>query len=231
MSYDLLIFDADETLFDFKKTERVAMSKTFERLGMDYDESYHLPIYKEINHQAWVDFEEGLIKQNEIDQRRIGGFIDTCQLKTETNQMISEYLKALGEGSYLFDGAKELITHLNSNHRLAIITNGLWDVQKERICKSEIAHLFEGIIVSDKVGVAKPNKKIFELLYEELEIKHDIKALMIGDSLKSDIAGGINFGIDTCWVNFQGKDKSDVSPTYEIKDMNEMEVLLKSFSK
>ena len=103
---------------------------------------------------------------------------------------------------------------------LAIITNGLIDVQQKRIRESKISHYFEAIVISDEIKIAKPNAEIFNYTFSKMGINNKNKVLMVGDSLSSDIKGGINAEIDTCWINADNKIKpNDMNITYEITDI------------
>ena len=127
----------------------------------------------------------------------------------------------------LYDNSIELIETLHKSYRLAIVTNGLTSVQDKRIRKSSIAKFFETIVISEEVSTAKPNPKIFEHTLKSMNFFDKSKVLMIGDSLSSDIQGGINFGIDTCWYNPNKViNETSIKPTYEISNFDELKLLL-----
>lgn len=220
MKYKLLIFDADETLFDFRKSEQKALEITMIEFGANYDESYHLPIYKEVNNRIWKEFEEGVLTQQKLKTERFERYFSTLDVKYDVEQFSKAYIRNLGEGAYLFEDSVELVKTLSKTHKLMILTNGLSDVQNRRIEKSGIKSYFDRIVISEEVGVAKPSKVIFEHATKGL---HDIdksEMLMIGDGMRSDILGGINFGIDTCWYNpTNSSNKEKFSPTYEVAEL------------
>jgi 2-haloacid dehalogenase len=227
MKYELIIFDADETLFDFIKSERVALEKTIEEFNIEYDENHHLKIYSEINKAIWKEFESGQITQHKLKVERFKRLSSALNIAFDENEFSKAYMRHLGQASFLFDDSIDLIESLHKTHRLSIITNGLTDVQTYRIKKSLIANFFEDIVISEEVHVAKPDPKIFEIALNNLNYSDKNKVLMVGDSLTSDIKGGANFGIDTCWYN-PGKlpNTTDLHPTYEIFDLLELKQIV-----
>lgn len=138
------------------------------------------------------------------------------------------YLKRLGEGVFLFDGVVNFCKYISEKYKVAIITNGLKEVQYPRIEKSGIGNFIDEIVISEEVGFAKPDKKIFEIAIEKLEKISNQKygkdeIIMIGDSQTADIQGGINIGIDTCWVNIVGKvERENIKPTYKVTSIKEL---------
>jgi len=203
MKYEIIIFDADETLFDFKKSERDAFKNAMLEFDIEYDESHHLKIYQGINTAIWKEFEQGLITQEKLKVERFKRLSDALKARFDEEQFAKSYMKHLSYASFLYDDSVALVESLHKDYRLTIITNGLKDVQDNRIRKSTIAKYFEDIVVSEEVKVSKPNPKIFELSLNNIKHTDKTKVLIVGDSLNSDIQGGINFGIDTCWYIFK----------------------------
>ena len=227
MKYKVILFDADETLFDFKKAEREAFKNTMIDFGVDYDENYHFNTYEKINSAIWKELEQGLITQEKLKTERFKRFIDKIDMSFDENDFATTYMKYLGDGSFLFEGARKLIKDLSDKYILSIVTNGLTIVQERRIKKSSIAKYFEDIVISEEIGIAKPHPDIFEHAIGNLGEFNKDEILMIGDNLSSDIKGGINYNIDTCWYNPNKKEnKSDLSPTYEISDYKELRNIL-----
>ncbi|MEG2338125.1 MAG: YjjG family noncanonical pyrimidine nucleotidase [Clostridium sp.] len=227
MKYEVLLFDADETLFDFKKSEREAFKNAMIEFGVDYDESYHLPIYKEINTAIWKEFEEGLITQAKLKIDRFKRLSTKLNIDFNPEQFAASYMKHLSYGSFLYDGAIELVNDLSKKYRLSIITNGLTLVQNRRIRGSEIAKFFDDIVISEEIGISKPSPEIFEHALKNLNYTDKSKVLMIGDSLSSDIRGGYNYGVDTLWFNQDSSENtSDIAPTYVAKNFEEIRNIL-----
>jgi putative hydrolase of the HAD superfamily len=223
MKYEIIIFDADETLFDFKKSERDAFKNAMLEFNFKYDENYHLKIYHDINTAIWREFEEGLITQKVLKVERFKRLSDALKVNFDENSFAKSYMKHLANASFLYEGSLALIENLHKNYKLTIVTNGLTDVQDKRIRKSTIAKYFENIIISEEILVSKPDPKIFEYSVNSIKYTDKSKVLMVGDSLTSDIQGGINFGIDTCWYNPNKIiNNTEIKPTYEINSLMEL---------
>ena len=227
MKYKVILFDAAETLFDFKKAEKEAFKNSMLELDIEYDENYHFATYKEINTAIWKELEEGLITQEKLKTERFKRLIDKLDMTFDENDFANIYMTHLGNGSFLFDGAMELIEDLSSKYILSIVTNGLTSVQERRLKKSTIAKHFKDIVISESIGISKPHPDIFEHAINNLGTFNKDEVLMIGDNLNSDIRGGINYNIDTCWYNPNKlENKTDLKPTYEICDYTELRRLL-----
>ncbi|MBC8061603.1 MAG: noncanonical pyrimidine nucleotidase, YjjG family [Clostridiaceae bacterium] len=227
MKYQIIIFDADETLFDFKKSEKEALQNTLLEFDIKYDENHHLKVYKAINTAIWKELENGLITQKKLKVERFKRLSDSLNAGFDEVEFAKSYIKHLSLASFLYDDSMELVESLHKNYRLTIITNGLKDVQDTRIRKSIIAKYFEDIVVSEEVKVSKPDPKIFEHALNNIKHTDKSKVLLVGDSLTSDIQGGLNFGIDTCWFNpSKIVNKTAIKPTYEISNLMELKDIL-----
>ena len=186
-----------------------------------------LTTYDTVNQRFWRAFERGEISQGEIKEKRFVAFFEALGLDLDASAMNALYLKGLSEGYYLLDGALELVQKLAQDHTLAIVTNGLKEVQRPRFTASPIIGYFNTIVVSDELGVAKPQAGIFDEAFRLLDYPAKRDVLMIGDSLSSDMQGGINYGIDTCWFNPAGRDnKAGLPVTYEVKDFETLSRIL-----
>jgi len=227
MKYEVIIFDADETLFDFKKSEREAIKNSMIEFNIDYDEKYHLEIYSKINSEIWKEFEKGLITQNKLKVERFKRLSIKLNIKFDEITFAKSYMKHLSNASFLYDDSLSLIKDLSKDYKLIIITNGLTDVQDRRIRKSIIATYFDDIVISEEVNIAKPDPKIFSLALNNINYTDKDKVLIVGDSLTSDIKGGINFGIDTCWYNpTKIINNTKIHPTYEIFNLTDLKYTL-----
>lgn len=223
MSYDIILFDADDTLFDFKSSEKEAFKNTILDFNIDYDENYHFNMYRQINSAIWLELENGLITQEKLKVERFKRFINALGASFNANEFSKTYMKHLANSSILLPDSYKVIEALYKKHRLFIITNGLSYVQHKRIKQSSIACYFENIIISEDVKISKPNVKIFEYALPNIHKLDKSKILMVGDSLSSDIQGGINCGIHTCWFNPHSlKNSTTLQPTYEITSIKEL---------
>jgi len=198
--YRWLLFDADGTLFDYDKAESVALSSTFREFDIHYKPDF-ANVYREINGQIWRDFELGLIDQKSLRTRRFELLFESLNLESDLENFSGKYLEYLSMGTYLIDGAEEVLQALQDDYELAIITNGLKDVQRPRFAQSSIGAYFDVIVISEEIGKAKPDPAIFDAAFDLLGNPSLEEVLIIGDSLTSDIAGGLNYGIATCWFN------------------------------
>lgn len=229
MKYEVIIFDADETLFDFRKSEREALKNTMLGFDIQYDEAHHLKIYSEINTAVWKEFEAGLIEQSTINAERFRRLSQQLDAGFDEGEFAKLYIKHLAAASFLYDDSPALVESLHKDYRLAIVTNGLKDVQEHRVKKSAIGKYFEDVVISEAVKVSKPDPRIFELALENMKHADKSKVLMVGDSLVTDIQGGINAGIDTCWYNpNKTLNKTEIKPTYEISSLMELRDILES---
>ncbi len=198
--FEVILFDADGTLFDFERAEGHALAAAFADLGEPWSDRL-LPAYQRINANLWRELEKGNITTRYLRTERFARFCREVGSKADATELAGRYLARLGEASFLLDGAEGVIRHLSGRHRLAIITNGLSEVQHARISRSPLCDLFEAVIVSEEVGVQKPEAGIFQAAFDVLRVTDRSRAIMVGDSLSSDIQGGANFGIATCWLN------------------------------
>lgn len=224
MKYKLLIFDADDTLFDFKKAEEYALINALKDHSIKCDNQYHIPLYRTINIAIWQEFERGEITQKELKVERFRRFLNVMDSKEDPKLFGDSFMDYLSQASFLFDGVEELIEELSKNYRMIIVTNGLTRVQKYRIRQSVIAKYFERIIISEEIGYAKPNPMIFTKGLEGIDLPSKSEMVMIGDSLTSDIPGGINYGIDTILYNPTHRDyeNTGIRPHYEIHSLESL---------
>jgi 2-haloacid dehalogenase len=222
MKYKWLLFDADGTLFDYDKAERLALKNTFAQIGYPFEEHY-LNEYQRINRAIWLDFEKGRINQQRLRTRRSELLFEAINLHYDPQDFSVKYLANLAQGIYLIDGAERIVESLSRKFGVAIITNGLMDVQKPRFDKSSIRRYVKEIIISEEVGAAKPDKKIFDIAFERMRHPAKDEVLIIGDSLTSDIQGGHDYGIDTCWFNPEGKtNHQKIASDFEIQKLDEL---------
>lgn len=225
-NYKWLLFDADGTLFDYDKAEAKALRQSIEQIGYPYESKY-LVEYRRINGQAWAEFEQGKLAQDVLKVRRFELFLGAMKIAGQPEQLSQWYLENLAKRTDLIEGAEETVKALSTRYRLVIITNGLKEVQRSRLEKSRIGGYIEEIIISDEIGVAKPAAEIFEVAFSAMGFPSKEETLIIGDSLSSDIAGGYNYGIDTCWYNPRKKEREKgLGITYEISKLAELRELL-----
>ncbi|AIQ67136.1 YjjG family noncanonical pyrimidine nucleotidase [Paenibacillus graminis] len=220
MKYEVILFDADDTLFDYGMAESRALYNAFAHFGLPTGAGDYAASYKEINAALWRDLEQGRTTSAVLRVERFNRLFAAHKLQLSPEAFSEAYLKFLGEGTYLIQGAVELCQEL-AGCRLAIITNGIKDVQLSRIQGSPLSGTFEQIIISEETGYQKPERGIFDYAFAKLGSSDRSKVLIVGDSLTSDIQGGMNYGIDTCWFNPLGKEGvPGIHPTYEIRELS-----------
>lgn len=201
--YSWLLFDADGTLFDYDAAEAAALAESFSRSGLSFDAAT-IARYRVVNRFYWNEYEAGRITQDELRVKRFAHLLDELSYKVDPALVADEYLCSLSSQRMLLPGALELIELLSPSHRLLLITNGIPDVQRGRLRESPLRHHFEQVIISGEVGVAKPDPGIFDIAFKAMGGPSRRDVMIIGDSLASDIAGGLAYGIDTCWYCTKG---------------------------
>lgn len=225
--YEWLLFDLDNTLMDFHAASEIAFTELMHDYGL-LDNEIDYALYHEINGKVWHDFETGKIDALTLRGRRFDEYFDAVKVHPKTGiQANYDYLNIVAQHPIMIKGAYELLEVLAPHYKMAIITNGLKEVQRKRLDAAKITSYFECIIVSDEIGWAKPHTSYFEHTIEQMEYKDKSKMLVIGDSLLSDILGANKSGIDSCWHNLKGKPNKTVAvPTYEVSNLAELQVLL-----
>ena len=222
MNFQYLLFDADNTLWDFNEAERIALKASIEAFGIAYQNT-HLFTYHHINHQCWSDFEKGLLTQEVLRYRRFELFLEKLEHHADPHAFGTHYLEGLASSNHMISGARKLLDELKGKYQLVMVTNGLKEVQRPRIANTQVEHYFEEIVISDEIGVAKPHQGFFDHTFESIGHPPKDQVLVIGDSLSSDMKGGNNYGLSTCWFNPKGKENnSEVQPDYEIRDLKEL---------
>ena len=224
MKYRWLLFDADDTLFDYPKAEIKALQWTFEQLGFPYHSNY-LAAYHKYNQQVWREFELGQVTSLELRTKRFNLLFTEMAISLDPQKFSPLYLKNLARGSDLFDRVYEVLQTLSERYHIALVTNGLPDVQRPRLERSAIHALIEKVFISEEIGVAKPDPAFFDFVFQAIGSPDKNEVLIIGDSLTSDMQGGIHYGIDTCWYN-PGKKTTDLPVTYQIQNLQELIPLL-----
>jgi len=222
MKYKWLLFDADGTLFDFDKSQDKALKNTFTAIGLPFKDSFYATYFM-INKKIWQMLEKKQINQSMLSETRFEMFFAKIDAQADAAEASALYLQFLSHGTDLIDGAEKLIHTLNKSYNLLLITNGLKSVQRPRFTAAPITKLFKEIIISEEVGHTKPHKEIFDITFERMGNPAKKDVLMIGDNPGSDILGGINYGLDTCWYNPQKNSATDgIIPTYEISKLDEL---------
>lgn len=225
--YTTVLFDADNTLFDFDAAEDYALKTSMARRGIAFSEE-RKEQYLAINRPLWQAFYEGKVEQKWMMVERFRRFSELLGVKTDPAAWDEEYLGLLGECSVLIDGAEELLRALKGHCTLALATNGETEVQKKRLANSSINGLFDGVFISKELGMKKPEKEYFDHILHALKAKPEA-ALMVGDNLTADILGAINTGIDSVLYSPEVEKMeipAGMEPTYKARKLAEIEEIV-----
>ena len=224
MKYDTILFDADNTLLDFSMAEKKAHEKVSLEYGLPVnDELYAL--YSTINDGLWKDYEKGLFTRDEIVVLRFTRYLEKLG-RTDVDAYVFnvKYREYLSEGKFVIDGAYEVLETLkNMGAKIYVVTNGVSSTQKRRLNPQPFFKFLDGVCISEDAGYPKPDVRFFASAVKTYNIRLDEKAIIVGDSLSSDIKGGNTVGIATCWFNPKNKPLvNGYKVDYEIKNLYEV---------
>ncbi|AME09956.1 MULTISPECIES: YjjG family noncanonical pyrimidine nucleotidase [Gemella] len=220
--YKYLLFDLDDTLLDFKKAERRAFKKLLLNHNIEYSDDL-FEKYITINKSLWRKLELGELSSKDVTKGRFKRFFSLLNKEVNDEKYDKEYRIYLAEGNQVFKGVPELLKKLAQTHKLYIATNGVAATQRTRFKNNKLDEYFDYIFISEELGYKKPDKEFFEKVFEIIGSKNKSEVLMIGDNLVSDILGGNNFGIDTCWINAEDIENiTNIIPTYKIRSVMEL---------
>ena len=224
---EFLFLDLDDTILDFHKAERIAISKTIREFGVEPTEDI-LALYHKINKWHWEQLELGRLTRAEVLENRFAVLFDKMGLTVEAALCARTYEKNLSIGHYFLPGAQEAVDCLSKKYRLFLASNGTASVQKGRMTSANLYRFFETVFVSQEIGHNKPSKAYFDACFARIPGFDPAKAMIVGDSLSSDIQGGINAGIATVWVNPNHAPCGTVQPDYEIEALHQLPALLET---
>lgn len=224
--YRTVFLDLDDTLLDFGAAERVAIAKAFRDIGLEPTPAL-LGRYSELNQAQWEAFERGEITRDTVLVRRFELLFAELGLSIEAQHAEDVYRGYLGVGHYFVEGAEELLSYLAPKYDLYLASNGVADTQYSRLESAGIGHYFKDIFISEVTGSHKPERAYFDYCFAHIPGFDPSEALMVGDSLTSDILGGFNAGIRTCWFNPGRKPlQGPVKPDLEIHALRELKDIL-----
>ena len=222
---EFLFLDLDDTILDFRKAERIAISKTIRDFGVEPTEEV-VSLYHGINKWHWEQLELGNLTREEVLVNRFGVLFEKLGREVDATACARTYEKNLSQGHWFLPGAEEAVDALSKKYRLFLASNGTASVQKGRMTSANLYRFFETVFVSQQIGYNKPSADYFNACFASIPGFDKERAIMVGDSLSSDIKGGINAGIKTVWVNPDHKNCGDVKPDYEIETLSQLEALL-----
>lgn len=226
MRYTTVLFDADGTLFDFARCEREALVLACRKNGVSIDEE-GIKLYSKINEACWKALERGEIDKESLRVKRFEDFGRAYGFSCDFDKLSKEYTDYLAEQSFLIDGAEEMLSSLCGKCRMYIITNGIEYVQKSRFARSPINNFFERLFISGEIGYEKPDIRFFDAVKREIPDFDAEKTLVVGDSLTSDMKGGINAGLDCCFYSPAGKSAPpEMNIKYTVSELSEIKEIV-----
>lgn len=220
--WDWILFDADDTLFHFDAY--AGLQRLFEQYDVqfttaDYDE------YQAVNKPLWVDYQNGVINALQLQHQRFQGWAD--KLSVEPHELNSGFLAAMAEICIPLEGAVGLMNLLKGQVKMGIITNGFTALQQARLQRTGFLEYFDLLVISEQVGYAKPHPAIFDYALEKMGNPPRERVMMVGDNPDSDILGGINAGLATCWLNADNRARPEgIEPTWQVSSLKQLAELL-----
>lgn len=222
MKYRYLFFDMDNILFDFDADEDQALTQLFEKQQVALTPTLKAD-YQAFNQALWVQYEQGTLKREALLNTRFATFFkQALNLTVDGPTLSHQYLASLALGHDLMPQSQQLMTALaQTDAELYVTTNGVAHTQYQRLIDSQFKSYFKGIFISEELGYQKPDPAYFEKVFQQIEDIDLTQALIVGDSLTSDVQGGQNVGVDTAWYNPNGavNTSSTIKPTHEIKEL------------
>lgn len=226
MGFEILLLDLDDTILDFHWAERRALTGALEQLGIPATEDT-LSRYSRINLGCWKLLEQGKLTREELMDHRFALLFQELGLTSGHTAAAALYPQLLAQGHRFLPGAEEALKRLSKKYRLFLVSNGNAGVQTGRLDSSGIRPYFEDIFISQEIGVDKPAAEFFERCFARILNFDKTKTMIVGDSLTSDIQGGNNAGIATCWVNPRHLPPlDDLRIDCEIETLAQLEALL-----
>ncbi len=225
--YDVLLCDADDTIFDFGRAEENAFALSCEKMGLEAT-AERLALYSKINLALWKLLEQGGITQKELRVRRFEQFLEAIgRSELDAGKMAAAFVDALGRQSVPMPGAVEAVARWSRILPVIIVTNGIARVQHSRMDKSPVKAYISGLVISEEVGAAKPDPRMIEEGMRLAGVTDRRRVLMLGDSLTSDMVAAANAGVDACWLNAKGAVNERALPIrYEIVALDQVDALL-----
>lgn len=220
--YDIVLLDADMTIWDFEASEKLALEDTVKHMGVEMTEEVSV-FYHKVNAALWKAFDLKQVTKEELSYQRFHDLLQFVGKQGDPLALNAYYQQRLGEHSIMLPGAEEMCRKLAERCTLYILTNGMHTAQVGRFEKSPIKVYIKDMFISEDMGCQKPDKEYFDKVFAIIGLEDKSRAVMVGDSLTSDIQGGINGGVDTIWYNPQRKPfNPQIMPTYTAYIMDEI---------
>lgn len=223
---EFLFLDLDDTILDFGKAENIALGKTLREFGLEPSEQV-MGRYSLINKAHWERLERKELTREQVLVGRFDTLFREFSITADAFQVARRYEDHLSVGHYFLPGAEQALQELSKKYKLYLASNGTAKVQAGRLKSANISHYFQDIFVSQEIGADKPDKLYFQRAAARIPGFDPAGAMIVGDSLTSDIQGGINAGMHTCWVNPRNLSHPEhIVPQYQISALCELPGLL-----
>lgn len=221
--FTTVFWDVDNTLLDFPYSQRCAITKSFEDIGLKITEEI-IERYSEINDGYWKKHERGEVTKAQLLTGRFQDLFAEYRIeKVDVEAFNANYMSEIGNHYRYLDYSLQICRGLRGKVKQYAVTNGNGEVQRKKLTNSRLLPLMDGLFISEEIGFPKPKKEFFDYCFSQIEEKDPAKILIVGDSLSSDILGGINAGIATCWYRPEGTvNESGLKPHYEISHLQDV---------
>lgn len=219
--FTTILWDMDDTLLDFSYSQKFALKKCFRTIGQEITEE-QIVCYSRINNDYWKRLELGEVTREELQTGRFSAFLAEYRMTgVDVEAFCREYEEALGSVFLFRDDGLSIVSSLRGRLRQYVITNGISAVARNKFRISGLDEVMDGIFISEEIGSPKPRKEFFDYCLERIPEKDRTKILVVGDSLTSDIRGGVQMGIPTCWYRPDGRENNTPwKPDHEISDLH-----------
>lgn len=226
MPIEFLLIDLDDTILDFHKAEHIALEKTLRLFGIDPSDDIRTR-YSQINLAHWQMLERGELTRQEVAVGRFACLFRELNVIADAQLASDTYAHHLSIGHYFLPGAETALEQLSGKYKLYLASNGTATTQESRLKSANIGHYFKDIFISQHLGADKPSPEFFRRAFARIPGFDPSRAMIVGDSLTSDIKGGNNAGIATCWVNPKHlSHPADIQVDHEIESLSQLEKLL-----
>ena len=220
MKYTTILFDSDDTLLDFRASEKKAIYEAFKLADLPFDEDIRAD-YSRINHDLWKALERGEVTTDELLVMRFARLFERYGYTYEPKAMNDLYFHCLADTDITMEGAREILEYLYPRYELDIITNGVGYIQTSRLNNADIRKYVKHLFISGEIGASKPSKVFFDHVLATVEEKDRSKILVVGDSLTSDIKGAIDAGLDCVYIG-----EAENQATYSVAKLLDLKDIL-----